>query len=40
MGRKHEKMAQRKAYKESFKRVKHGHGGLPIKKKEQQALGR
>ena len=27
MGRKQEKMAQRKAYKEAFKKVKHGHGG-------------
>ena len=40
MGRKQEKMAQRKAYKEAFKRVKHGHGGLPLRKKEQQALGK
>ena len=40
MGRKHEKAAQRKAYKESFKGVKHGHGGRPVKKKAETALGR
>ena len=40
MGRKAEKAAQRRAYKEAFKDVKHGHGGRPIKKKQESALGR
>ena len=40
MGRKQEKAQQRKNYKESFKKVKHGHGGRPISKKEESALGR
>jgi len=40
VGRKQEKEQQRKRYKESFKKVKHGHGGRPIKKKEEAALGR
>ena len=40
MGRKTEKEAQRKSYKESFKNVKHGHGGRSIKKKQESALGR
>ncbi|MCX7911387.1 MAG: hypothetical protein N2506_00255 [Dehalococcoidales bacterium] len=39
MGRKAEKAAQRKAYREAFKNVKHGHGGRPIRKKEETALG-
>lgn len=33
MGRRQEKAEQRKAYKETFKDVKHGHGGRPVKKK-------
>jgi len=40
MGRKQEKAAQRKAYKEAFKNVKHGHGGRPIRKKEEAGLGK
>jgi len=39
MGRKQEKAGQRKQYKETFSKVKHGHGGRPIKKKEIAALG-
>ena len=39
MGRKQDKAAQRKQYKESFKLVKHGHGGRAIKKKQISALG-
>jgi hypothetical protein len=40
MGRKQEKMQQRKQYKESFKGVKHGHGGRSVKKKQETALGK
>ena len=40
MGRKQEKAEQRKKYKESFKGVKHGHGGRSIKKKDEAALGK
>ena len=40
MGRKEEKARQRKAYKEAFKSVKHGHGTRSIKKKDESALGR
>ncbi|HJM36592.1 MAG: hypothetical protein QGG15_02130 [Dehalococcoidales bacterium] len=40
MGRKQEKAAQRARYKAAFKGVKHGHGGRPIRKKEETALGR
>ena len=40
MGRKQEKAQQRKQYKESFRGVKHGHGGRAIKKKQESALGR
>ncbi len=40
MGRKDEKKNQRKAYKEMFKNVKHGHGTRSIKKKDESALGR
>ena len=40
MGRKQEKAQQRKQYKEDFKGVKHGHGGRPVKKKQEAALGR
>jgi ribosomal protein L39E len=40
MGRKQEKAMQRKAYKEAFKKVKHGHGGRAIRKKEETALGK
>ena len=40
MGRKQEKANQRKAYKEAFKNVKHGHGGRSIRKKAEAALGR
>jgi hypothetical protein len=39
MGRKSDKAVQRKGYKESFKNVKHGHGGRSIKKKQESALG-
>ncbi len=35
MGRKQEKAEQRRRYKEAFKKVKHGHGGYPVKKKEE-----
>ncbi len=37
MGRKQEKAEQRRRYKEVFKKVKHGHGGHPVKKKEKVA---
>jgi hypothetical protein len=40
MGRKQEKAEQRRRYKEAFKKVKHGHGGRPIRKKEEAALGK
>jgi len=40
MGRKQEKAEQRRNYKEAFKKVKHGHGGRAIRKKEEAALGR
>ena len=40
MGRKQDKVEQRKKYKESFNKVKHGHGGRFIKKKEEAALGK
>lgn len=40
MGRKQEKAEQRRRYKEAFKKVKHGHGGRPVKKKEEVALGK
>ncbi len=40
MGRKKDKAQQRKNYKEAFKKVKHGHGGRPISKKEEAALGK
>jgi len=40
MGRKQEKAEQRRRYKEAFKRVKHGHGGRPVRKKEEAALGK
>jgi len=40
MGRKQEKAAQRSKYRDSFKGVKHGHGGRSVKKKEETALGR
>jgi hypothetical protein len=40
MGRKQEKAEQRRRYKEAFKKVKHGHGGRPVKKKEEAALGK
>lgn len=33
------KMRQRQEYKAAFKKCKHGHGGLWIKKKELSALG-
>jgi len=39
MGRKSDKATQRKSYKESFKNIRHGHGGLPVKKKALAALG-
>jgi hypothetical protein len=40
MGRKQDKAQQRKSYKEAYQKVKHGHGGRPIKKKEESALGK
>lgn len=40
MGRKQEKLQQRKQYKESYKNVKHGHGGRSVKKKQEFALGK
>jgi hypothetical protein len=40
VGRKEKKAQQRAAYKAAFKKVKHGHGGRPIRKKEEAALGR
>ena len=40
MGRKQEKAAQRKAYKEAFGGTRHGHGGRAVKKKAEAALGR
>jgi hypothetical protein len=40
MGKKQEKAEQRKNYKEAFKKVKHGHGGPSIRKKDEAALGR
>lgn len=40
MGRKKEKEQQRKNYKEAYKGVKHGHGGRPVRKKEEAALGK
>ena len=40
MGRKQEKAQQRKTYQDSFKGVKHGHGGRSIRKKDEAALGK
>jgi hypothetical protein len=40
VGRKQDKALQRKSYQEAFKKVKHGHGGRPITKKEESALGK
>lgn len=40
MGRKQEKAEQRRRYHEAFKKVKHGHGGRPLRKKEEAALGK
>jgi hypothetical protein len=40
MGRKQDKTEQRNRYKEAFKGVKHGHGGRPIRRKQEAALGR
>lgn len=40
MGKKQEKAEQRKNYKESFKKVKHGHGGRSLRKKDEAALGK
>jgi hypothetical protein len=40
MGRKQEKAEQRRRYKEAFRKVKHGHGGRPVRKKEEAALGK
>jgi hypothetical protein len=40
VGRKQDKSEQRKKYKESFKRVKHGHGSLSVRKRDEAALGR
>jgi hypothetical protein len=40
MGRKQQKAEQRKAYQEMFKKMKHGHGGRSIRKKDEAALGK
>ncbi len=40
LGKKQERAAQRAAYKNAFKAVKHGHGGRSIRKKEETALGK
>jgi len=40
MGRKQDKAAQRKAYQEAFKGVKHGHGSRPIRKKQEAGMGK
>ena len=40
MGRKEKKAQQRATYKAAFKKVKHGHGGRSIRKKEEAALGK
>ncbi|MDO8578283.1 MAG: hypothetical protein Q7R50_03790 [Dehalococcoidales bacterium] len=40
MGRKQAKAEQRAKYKAAFKGVKHGHGGRPVRKKEETALGK
>lgn len=40
MGKKQEKAQQRQAYKAAFAKVKHGHGGRSVRKKEESALGR
>jgi len=40
MGRKQEKAQQRKTYRDTFKSVKHGHGGRSIRKKDEAALGK
>jgi len=40
VGRKQEKAEQRKTYKEMFKKMKHGHGGRSIRKKDEAALGK
>ena len=40
MGRKQEKAEQRRAYKEAFKGIKHGHGGRAVRKKDEAALGK
>ena len=40
MGRKDQKRSQRKAYKDLFKNVKHGHGTRSVRKKDESALGR
>lgn len=40
MGRSQEKSEQRKNYHEMFKKMKHGHGGRSIKKKDESALGK
>jgi hypothetical protein len=40
MAHKQDKAEQRRRYQEAFKKVKHGHGGRSIKKKEEAALGK
>jgi hypothetical protein len=40
MGTKQDKAQQRKNYKDTFKGVKHGHGGRSIRKKDEAALGK
>ena len=39
MGSKERKRQQRQAYHRDWEEVKHNHGGLPIRKKHQRALG-
>jgi hypothetical protein len=38
VGRKQDKAEQRKKYKESFRKVEHGHSGRPVRKIEETAL--
>ncbi len=40
MGKKQDKVQQRKNYKEAFKGVKHSHGGRSVRKKQENALGK
>lgn len=40
MGKKAEKASQRQTYRSAFSKVKHGHGGRSIRKKDEAALGK